>query len=90
MHQHELGEVTHEWFCFYMQVAEHLIYATAADHLDDIAVNDRTYDSHGTCGTEQMIGDIFGFKCQVWAAKYTICLEGLVDHGWRYIFPSSF
>ena len=45
-----------------MQVAEHLIDATAAGHLDDVAVNASTYDSHGTCGTERTIGDVFGFK----------------------------
>ena len=39
MHEHDLGELPHEWFYLHMEVPEHLVAAPEANQIDDFAVN---------------------------------------------------
>ena len=70
-----------------MQVTYHIIATPAANYVDGVNIDSGTEERHGTCGTDQLIGDILGFKALVWAAKLVIIIEGLGDHCGNYIFP---
>ena len=65
---HEFVEVPHEWLRLYVQVADHLIPAPEANHIDDVTFNAGTEECHVTCGREGTSGYILGFESQVWAA----------------------
>ena len=38
MHGHETRNFYHEWFCLYVEVPEHLVAASAANQLNNVAV----------------------------------------------------
>ena len=70
-----------------MQVAEHLISAPEDDQLDDVAVDTIKEEHHGACDAEGPIGEILGFKYQVWVTELDNCIEGIGDHNGSDVSP---
>ena len=87
MREHQFGEIPNNRFRLEVKLAQHFIDASVVDQLDDVAMESRTDNRHGTCGAGGSSRDILGFKSQVLAAELDSGLEGLGDYCGRYVFP---
>ena len=68
MCDHDPGEVPRECLCLNLVVPGHLVSVQATNELDDVIVDSQREEGHGTSGIKGVVGDVLGFKYQVWPA----------------------
>jgi hypothetical protein len=87
--QHFSGEVSEDWACLCMQVAQHFVRAPTTEKLDDVGVDTTTEECICTCGTKTSGSDITGEKSQGWSNKTDCEADGIRDGSWPDRFGST-
>jgi len=79
MGDHAFSKVAHDGLCLDVEVAEHGIRAPLAKELDDVVVDMRTEERHGSGGMEGAGGNVCRAEAKLWAQDGSSQLEHLGD-----------